>query len=235
VQVTRPYIVGQICARGGSKGVPRKNLRTLGGKPLVAWSIECALQCPSLDRVIVSTEDDQIASVARDYGAEVPFMRPAELARDDSPEWHVWQHTVRTLDRCDVLVTLPPTSPLRAVQDVEACLARLEDKRADICVTVTPAGRNPYFNMVTIEDGWAELAIKGARNVVRRQDTPEVFDLTTVAYAARSEFVLRADSYFDGRVCAVVVPRDRAIDIDSELDLAFAEVLVERKADERYV
>ena len=237
----KPHIVGQVCTRGGSKGVPRKNLRPLGGRPLIAWSIECALRCPSLDRVIVSTDDEEIADVARECGAEVPFMRPAELAQDDSPEWHVWQHTVRTLEsadgrRPDVLVTLPPTSPLRAVEDVEACIRMLRERdSADMCITVKPAERNPYFNMVTLGDGWAGLVMESTEVISRRQDAPEVFDVTTVAYAARPEFVLSANHLFDGKVCAVIVPPERALDIDTEFDFLVAEMILERKANGRLV
>jgi len=212
----------------------------LGGKPLIAWSIECALKCTFLDRVIVSTDDDEIAAVAREFGAEVPFMRPDELARDTSPEWHVWQHTLRTLESIDgclpgLLVTLPPTSPLRAVEDVEACIDALTNKGADACITVRPADRNPYFNMVTVTDGWAKTAINGAGRIDRRQDAPPVFDMTTVAYAVQSTFVLSAARLFEGKVCAVTVPPERAVDIDSELDFAFAEFMLTRRADERSV
>ncbi len=235
------YIVGQICARGGSKGVPRKNLRPLGGRPLIAWSIECALRCPSLDRVIVSTEDEEIAAVARECGAEVPFVRPAQLAQDNSPEWNVWQHTVRTLEsangqRPDILVTLPPTAPLRDVDDVEACIDMLIKKdSADACITVKPAERNPYFNMVTITDGTTGPVIESTEVISRRQDAPEMFDVTTVAYAARSEFVLQANHLFEGEVCAVIVPQERALDIDTEFDFAVAEMMLEKKADGRLV
>jgi N-acylneuraminate cytidylyltransferase len=205
----------------------------LGGKPLIAWAIETARQCPSLARVVVSTEDAEIAAVARAYGAEVPFMRPAELAQDDSPEWLVWQHTLRTLEtldgrRPDVLVNIPPTSPFRAVDDVEACVAALLEKDADACITVTPAHRNPYFNMVTLIDGWARVVVQPPSAVFRRQDAPAVFDMTTVAYAARSDFVLRAQRLFEGHLCAVVVPAERALDIDTELDFQFAEFLLQR-------
>lgn len=233
MSVAKPYIVGQICARGGSKGVPRKNLRNLAGKPLLAWAIETALQCPSLDRVVVSTEDEEIAGVARRYGAEVPFMRPAELAQDASPEWLVWQHTIRMLRELegrqpDILVNIAPTSPLRAVEDIEACIATLLEKNADVCITVRPAERSPYFNMVTLTDGWARLVMQPPQPVTRRQDAPRVFDVTTVAYAARADFVLRAHQLFEGRVCATVVPAERALDIDTELDFLLAEFLLTR-------
>jgi N-acylneuraminate cytidylyltransferase len=225
--------VAVIPARGGSKGVPRKNIRLLAGKPLISYAIETALASKFIDRVIVSTDDPEIAHVARQYGAEVPFMRPPELARDDSPEWLTWQHAIRTLEavegsaRVKVFVCVSPTSPLRAVEDVDACIQTLLDSDADLVVTVRPAERSPYFNMVVLdESGYARLVIPPEGNIYRRQDAPRVYDLTTVAYAARPEFVLTASSMFEGTVKAVVVPTERALDIDTELDFKVAEFLL---------
>jgi CMP-N-acetylneuraminic acid synthetase len=236
--MTDLYILGQICARGGSKGVPRKNVRPLAGKPLIAWSIECGLNCPSLEKVVVSTEDEEIAAVARECGAEVPFMRPADLAADDSPEWRVWQHTIRSIERIegrmpDILVTLPATSPLRSVDDVETCVKMLIEKGTDACITVRESERNPYFNMVKVDDGMVSPLIKDAPPVYRRQDAPAVFDITTVAYAARSDFVLSAARLMDGAVCAVTVPAERALDIDTLLDFDLAELIMKRRQHDR--
>lgn len=227
-------VVAAIFARGGSKGLPRKNLRPLAGRPLLAHAIDAARACPGVDRVIVSTDDAEIAEVGRAHGAEVPFLRPPELARDDSPEWLAWQHALRELERAgepaELLVTVPTTAPLRAVEDVEACLRAVRDSDADCAITVTPAQRSPYFNMVHLDpEGWAELVIAPDRTIARRQDAPRVFDITTVAYCSRTDYVLRARSLFEGRVRAVVVPRERAVDIDDELDFAFAEFLVQRR------
>lgn len=232
--MSRPYTVGLICARGGSKGVLRKNLRSLCGKPLIGWAIEVATNCPSLDRVVVSTEDAEIGDVARRFGAEVPFCRPSELAQDDSPELLVWQHALQTLTSLDgmkpqTLVSIPATSPLRAVDDVETCVANLLESNADLCITVRPARHNPYFNMVKLQDGWASVVIAPPAPTFRRQDAPAVFEITTVAYAARSEYVMGAGRLFDGKVRATVVPEERSLDIDTELDLAFAEFLLTRK------
>lgn len=232
MSVSKPYVLGLICARGGSKGVPRKNLRLLGGKPLIAWSVEVALRAPSISRLIVSTDDPEIAAVARAYGAEVPFLRPAELAQDTSPEWLVWQHAIRSLAEAEgrqpeILVNIPPTSPLRQPEDVESCVARLLATDADIALTVTESHRNPHFNMVTFQGESVALAAGGKR-ITRRQDAPPVFDITTVAYAARSAFVLSAGHIFEGNVTATVVPPARALDIDTELDFAFAEFLLGR-------
>lgn len=223
----KPDVIGCIFARGGSKGVPRKNIRLLAGKPLLAYAIETALASRWIGRVVVSTDDAEIAAVARQYGAEVPFIRPAELARDDSPEWLAWQHAIRMLGDMDIFVSVPPTSPLRAVGDVDACIEKLMESDADAVITVRLAERNPYFNMVTLdEDGYAQLVIPSGPKVHRRQEAPVVYDVTTVAYAARPEFVLRASSLFEGRLKAVVVPAERAIDIDTELDFKFAEFLL---------
>ena len=229
----KPYIVGFIFARGGSKGVPHKNIRPLAGKPLIAYAIETALASELIDRVIVSTDDAEIADVAREYGAEVPFMRPQELAQDDSPEWLAWQHAIRALEaaegdpKIDVFVCVPPTSPLRAVEDVDACIQTLLDSDADLVITVKPAERNPHYNMVMLDGaGYARLVIPPEQTIHQRQATPAVYDMTTVAYAARPEFVLNANSMFGGRVKAVIVPAERAVDIDTELDFKFAEFLL---------
>jgi len=229
----KPYVVGFIFARGGSKGVPRKNIRLLAGRPLIAYAIETALASEWIDRVIVSTDDAEIADIARQYGVEVPFMRPPELARDDSPEWLAWQHAIQTLEanegklRMDVFVCIPPTSPLRAVEDVDACIQTLLESDADLVLMVKSAERNPYFNMVLPDRaGYAQLVIPPDQTVYGRQGAPPVYDMTTVAYAARPEFVLSANSMFEGRIKAVVVPAERALDIDTELDFKFAGFLM---------
>lgn len=229
----KPYVVGAIFARGGSKGVSRKNTYPLAGKPLIAHAIEAALASEWIDRVIVSTDDAEIADVARQYGAEVPFIRPPELARDDSPEWLAWQHAVRTLKTAEgepemnVFVSIPPTSPLRVVEDVDACIKTLVKSDADLVFTVTPAEGNPYFNMVVLDEaGYARLMIPPDRTIYRRQDAPPVYNIVTVAYAARPQFVLNANSMFEGKIKAVIVPKERALDIDTKLDFKFAEFMM---------
>ncbi len=225
-------VMGAIFARGGSKGVPRKNLRLLGGKPLIAHSIETALACTMLDRVIVSTDDPEIADVARQYGAEVPFMRPSELVGDDSPEWLSWQHAIRFLQSespFDVFVCLPPTSPLRSVEDVHACIETLLSSDADLVYTIKHTDHSPYFNMVVLDDkGYARLVIPPERALHRRQDAPVVYDSTTVAYVARPDFVLNSKSMFEGKVKTVIVPEKRAVEIDTEMDFKYAEFMLDQ-------
>lgn len=226
-----PYVLGAIFARGGSKGVPRKNARNMAGKPLLAHAIEAARAARCLDRVIVSTDDEELAEIARSYGADVPFLRPAALATDECPEWLAWRHAICAVSEIDgraidVLVSVPPTSPLRDPGDIDKCVRRLLETNADVAVTVTPAARSPYFNMVVLEDDRARLVLPPAASVDRRQDAPDVYDMTTVAYAARAQFVLDAPSMFSGHVSAVVIPAERALDIDTELDFRVAEMLL---------
>ena len=226
-------VIAFIFARGGSKGIPRKNIKLLGGKPLIGWSIGTALRCPSIDRVIVSTDDQEIADVARSHGAEVPFIRPKELAEDTSAEWYAWRHAVEFVEaegiRFDKFVSLPATSPLRSVDDVERCIAEL-DEEADVVVTVKKAERSPYFNMVTIDEcGFSHLVVAPEKLVTRRQDTPYVYDMTTVCYVTRPKFILSNLSFFNGKVRSVIIPDARAIDIDNPIDFKVAELLVDEQ------
>lgn len=228
--------VAFIFARGGSKGLPGKNVRPLQGKPLIAWSVAQALAVPRIRRLIVSTDDQEIAQAARQAGAEVPFMRLAELARDDSPEWLAWRHALQWLQEDegrlpDAMVSVPATAPLRLPVDIENCLDAYAGGDADVVVTATDAHRNPWFNMVTIDsEGTASLVNPPAPGTItRRQDTPPVYDLTTVAYVARPQFVLSQPGIFAGRVKAVRVPPERAIDIDTLLDFRIAEFLCKER------
>lgn len=221
-----------IFARGGSKGLPRKNIRPFGGKPLIAWSIEHALAVNRIERVIVSTDSYEIAAVALEYGAKVPFIRPAELARDDSPEWLCWRHALNYLQESEgvmpsVMVSVPATAPLRLPLDIENSLDEYEKGDADMVITITEARRSPYFNMVKDHpDGTVGLVLPSQSAIARRQAAPTVYDMTTVAYVARPEFVMSHSSAFEGRVRAVHVPTERAIDIDSLLDFQIAEYLL---------
>jgi len=230
-----------IFARGGSKGLIKKNIRNLAGKPLIAWSIEHAQAVKQVDRIIVSTDCDEIADVAREFGAEVPFMRPPELAKDDTPEWLAWRHALETLKDRDgfmpeIMLSVPPTAPLRAPRDLEDCLDEFKKGYADIVITVTDAHRNPWFNMVKKnDDGSFSLVMTSETKISRRQDAPVIFDMTTVAYVARSQFVMQKVGVFSGKVSAVCIPKERAIDIDTQLDFEFAEFLLNRRSKEPFL
>ena len=221
-----------IFVRAGSKGVPDKNIRQFCGKPLLQWTIELAKSISSIKRIIVSTDSKQIASIAKDCGAEVPFLRPDHLASDTSPEWLSWRHALDYFAGAGEklpygMLVLPVTSPLRDAVDVERCIELYEQGGADAIITVSRSKRNPHFNMVDKDiNQFVKLLIPPSRQISRRQDAPEVWDIATVAYLLNPAFVLSNDSLFAGNVKAVEVPDERAIDIDTMLDFKIANFLM---------
>ncbi len=230
------YVV-LICARGGSKGLPGKNLLPLSGTPLIGLSIKVAKQIKRVSRVVLSTDSHDIAQVAKEYGAEVPFIRPKYLAQDDSPEWLVWRHAIDYLEKyedenIDAIVVLPVTAPLRSINDVNNCIDLFEKGHTDSVITVSESNRSPYFNM-TVNDnsGYASLVIAPENQIIRRQDTPKVYDMTTVAYVVNADFVKENNGIFKGRVKSITVPQERAVDIDTLLDFKIAEYLLSSHVD----
>lgn len=230
-----------IFARGGSKGLPGKNIRPFAGKPLIGWAVQQALEVKRIGRVIVSTDSLEIAEIARAYGAEVPFMRPEVLASDRAPEMHAWRHALEFLLESERVmpepfISVPATSPLRLPEDIDACIDEYERSGADVVIAVTQAHRSPWFNMVKREPSGDIRLVnddgKGGR-IARRQDAPEVFDITTVAYVARPEYVLANDNLFSGRVSAAVMPVERTADIDTLLDFELAEFLMKKRMREQ--
>lgn len=234
---SKAKIVCFIFARGGSKGVHKKNIRLLNGKPLIFYSINLAKKSSNISEIIISTDDQEIAEIAVKEGAEVPFMRPSNLASDESSEWLAWQHAIdwyqKNRGHFDFFISLPTTAPLRELSDIESCLDVIKnDSDVDIVITVTESKRSPYFNMVKVENNnSARIVIPRNEYIVRRQDAPEVFDITTVAYVARPEFIMNSKGIFDGNVRAIKIPAERAIDIDTVLDFKIAETLLRNKFD----
>ena len=216
-----------VFARGGSKGVPGKNIRNLDGKPLLAHSIIMAQSIDKISRVFVSTDDKDIADIGAKYGAEI-IKRPLNLAQDESPEWLAWLHAIKWLEArgmpFDCFVSLPATSPLRNKTDVIRCIDSLDEK-TDIVVTMTNTSRSPYFNMANEKDGYINLLMESKESYSRRQDVPVAYDMTTVAYVVRTSFVKTHNGIFEGRVKSVTIPSERAIDIDTILDFKIAEYL----------
>lgn len=220
-----------IFARGGSKGVKHKNIHPLAGKPLIAHSIEGALASRSVGRVIVSTDDDAIAEAALRHGAEV-LRRPLELAGDTTPEILAWRHAIdchpELFARPDPqpFISLPATSPLRAPQDVDAAVARFTSHPCDVLFGISPAHRNPWLNMVRVdEQGFIQVVIPGSA-AVRRQDVPDVYDVTTCVYVGDAGYILRCTKLMEGRVGYVIIPPERALDIDTHYDLHLAELML---------
>jgi CMP-N-acetylneuraminic acid synthetase len=222
-----------IAARGGSKGVKNKNIRLLGGRPLIAHTIRHAREWGRAHHVVCSTDSPAIARIARRCGAEVPFMRPLHLARDITPKLDALRHAVRNTERTtgeqfSVIVDLDATAPIRSVSDIEGSYQRLLEKRADCVFSVTPARKNPYFNMIEVRpNGFAALVKRMRAHVTRRQDAPRVYDMNASIYVYRREFLLNpaTKSPVSPRSCAWIMDEISAIDIDGELDFKFIEFL----------
>jgi CMP-N,N'-diacetyllegionaminic acid synthase len=223
-----------ITARGGSKGLPGKNLRPLAGKPLLAYTIDAARMSGVFDRLILSTDDPEIAAAARTLGCDVPFMRPAELARDETPHLPVLQHAVRWLDerdgyRPDAVMILQPTSPLRQPQHIRESVALLERSGADSVVSVSevPPHFNPMRTIRIDSRGIAALFVTGEpvrRRINRRQDMPDAWTMNGAIYLFKTSLLLAAEpSLYGDRAAAYVMPHACGISIDSLDDWAAAE------------
>lgn len=222
-----------IFARGGSQGIKKKNLVELNGKPLIEYSIKIAQRNKYIDEVFVSTDDLEIADLADRLGATVPFIRPKELSKNDTPELFAWQHALNYLKEKkklpEIFISLPTTSPLRSDKDVTNSLESLVNSSADICISVCSSNRSPYFNMVKVDNkGFAELLLNSDEKINRRQDAPEIYDITTVAYSGWSSYILETKEILKGKVITAQVPSDRAIDIDTPFDLKLAELLMKQ-------
>lgn len=234
-------MIAFIFARGGSKGLPGKNIRSLAGKPLIGWAVEQALAVPRINRVIISTDSEEVAAVARAYGADVPFLRPGELAGDRAPEMQAWRHALKFVCETEGVmpepfISVPATSPLRLPEDIDACIDEYERSRADVVLCVTPSHRSPWFNMVKRGGDDCFNLVNDDRKdrlPARRQDVPEVFDVTTVAYVASAPYILAHDDLFSGRVSAAVIPLERTVDIDTLLDFEIAEFLMKKRMEEQ--
>lgn len=225
-----------ICARGGSKGVKGKNLRLLLGKPLLAYSIEQAKASGLFAMIAVSSDSDLILDTARDYGADHLIKRPDELATDQAAKLPVIQHCVAEVERLqdqafDTIVDLDATSPLRTVDDIRAAVALQEVGEAMNVITAMLARRSPYFNLVELNAaGFVELSKPLAVPVVRRQDAPKCFDMNASIYVWRRNVLFENKSIFTDRTALYVMPEERSIDIDSELDFAFVEFIMSQSA-----
>jgi CMP-N,N'-diacetyllegionaminic acid synthase len=227
-----------VAARGGSQGVPGKNIRLLLGKPVIAWAVEHAVRSGEFHRVVVSTDSDAIATAARDAGADVPFMRPPELARAETGKFQVWQHALEACERhyaetYDVYVDLDCTNPLIDQGDIAAALAQFRAGRArsvDAVFTVCRARRNPYFNLVEPDaSGALRMSKQVGNTVLARQHAPDVFEHVAGVYVLAPEYLRRANHLLDGHAEGYEVPEGKHLDIDSELDFLLIEFLMKRK------
>lgn len=222
---TKGQTVALIPARGGSKGIPKKNIRNLVGHPLIEYSIKAARLSPWIDRVIVSTDSDEVAKVALALGAEVPFLRPKELATDEAPGIAPVIHCLEMINEIETLILLQPTSPLRAVEDIEGCLNLYRNSGASV-VSVTESPKHPAWMYSLSED---QALIKFDESFgQRRQDLAKIYYLNGAIYVASGKQLLKEKSFINSLTKGFVMPPDRSIDIDTFLDWEFTEFLLIR-------
>ena len=232
----RLNILAVIPARGGSRGVPRKNVTLLCGKPLIAYTIEAALDSKLINRVVVSTEDEEIAEISKKYGAEV-ITRPQELAQDDTPSLPVFQHAINYLeemeDYCpEIMVILQPTSPLRTVEDIDSAIERFLEGRYDSLASVCEV-EHPTHWMYTLVKNKLKPLIKDGKNMARRQDAPKVYRLNGALYVTSRDTIMKENRVVGTDAGAYVMPSEKSVDIDTELDFKVADLLMRERSSRR--
>jgi CMP-N-acetylneuraminic acid synthetase len=217
-------VLGLIPARGGSKGIPRKNIRPLGGKPLLQYSAESALAARRLARVVLSTDDEEIAKIGLECGLEVPFLRPAELAEDTTPTLPVVQHAIRWLEsegeRFDAVCLLQPTNPFRRAEHIDDCIDLLEKSGADSAVSLlpVPAEYNPHWVYFQDEEGSLRLSTGEETPIPRRQALPPAFHREGSVYVTRRNVVMDENSLYGKRVVGYLMEADSSVNIDNQED-----------------
>lgn len=231
------HVMALVTARGGSQQLPRKNVMPLGGKPLVAWTIEAAQGSARVKRVLMSTDDPEIAEVAREWGAEVPFMRPPALARADSPHIDVVRHAVTYLDahenyRPEYVLLLQPTSPLRTTQDIDNSINIAERSNAAAVVGVCPVKPHPFLVKQILEDGTLAPFVTSDIGYLRREVLPPAYGVNGAIYLNRRESLLRDGTFTPAGTRAYVMPPERSIDIDTAWDFHLVELILSEKRDD---
>ena len=225
-------ILGLIPARGGSKGLPRKNIKPLSGKPLIAWTIEQALASKYLDRVVVSTDDKEISDISKKYGAEVPFVRPKELAKDNTKGIDVVLHAIDWLKENDkqkqygLIMLLQPTSPLRATEDIDKAIELLFLKEAKAIDSVCEVDHHPLWANTLSEDGCMKDFIRIEIMNKNRQELPVFYRLNGAIYLAYCKCLKERKSFLGEETFAYVMPKSMSVDIDNEIDFELAQILM---------
>ncbi|WP_103027997.1 cytidylyltransferase domain-containing protein [Salinibacter altiplanensis] len=219
-------VLGVILARGGSKGLPRKNVRELAGKPLIAWTIDAAHESEYLDRLILSSDDEEIMEVAEEYGCEVPFQRPAELAQDDTPSMDALLHALDQVPGYDYVVLLQPTSPLRTSEDIDMTIEKCHQKDASACVTVTETEKPPEWMYTMNEWNRLEPVMKSEQTVTRRQEAPDTYVLNGAAYVAETGYLQEYRTFHGETTIGHVMPLKRSVDVDEMIDLRLSELIL---------
>lgn len=228
-------ILGLIPARGGSKGLPRKNVLPVAGKPLIAWTIDAAKQSRHLDRLVLSSDDEEIMATARRFGCDVPFRRPNSLADDAATTIDVAKHALQALPGYDILVVLQPTSPLRSSNDIDAAVERLITTQADSCVTVNEPDKSPYWSYSVSNNGLIEPLIDAQLALKRRQELPPAYVINGAVYAAKTAWLMRQNGFVGSNTVASVMPAGRSLDVDTLQDLRVSEILLSERQPLRQV
>ena len=224
-----------IFARGNSKGLVKKNIKIFNGKPLISYTINIALKSKLYDRVIVSTDSEEIAEISEAFGAEIPFMRPKELALDDSPELLSWKHAINSFEqefgyKLKGFSSIPCTSPLRKEADLININSMYIENKFDLVLGITETYHSPQFNMVyKNKDHLMEIMMPLSTNITRRQDSKKCYNITTIGYASSPEYIVNTDNIFDGKIGCCLIPRERSIDIDDQNDFDIAEFLYNKR------
>ena len=228
-------ILCTICARGGSKGVKNKNIKPLLEKPLIAYTIEQALESGLFEHIVVSTDSDAIATISQEYGAEIFFKRSEAMASDRAGKLDVIRDAFVRSEahydtQFDYLVDLDATAPLRIVEDIVKALKQFIQNNNDNLITAMPSRRSPYFNLVEVDKkGKVSLSKRLDESIVRRQDTPKSYDMNASIYIWKRHVILNENSLFLENTGLYVMPEERSIDIDTELDYKFVEFLMKEK------
>lgn len=218
-----------IPARGGSKGIPRKNIKNLAGKPLIGWTIDAAKKASCINRIIVSSEDEEINSVARELGADVPFLRPTELATDNTPGIKPILHAISHLPNYDWVLLLQPTSPLRSAEDIDGIWRFCQDHGAPSAVSICEVGKHPYWMYKCNSAHRLEPFIDGKPDVTRRQDLPTAYALNGALYLAKIHWLLERKDFIGPETVGYIMPKLRSLDLDTPQDWFMAESLFEQK------
>lgn len=220
-------VLAIIPARGGSKGIPRKNVTLLGGKPLIAWTIEAARNSRYLDRCILSSEDSEIIEVAQQWECEVPFVRPVELAADTTPGIDPILHALTALpEQYDYLVLLQPTSPLRSSLDIDSAIETVIAGPFPACVSVTQVAKSPRWMYRQEQRGQLVPFLSDKDDVATRQELEKLYLLNGAVYVAQVEWFLKEKSFLTGETVAYVMPEERSVDVDTPIDLKLCELLL---------
>lgn len=219
-------ILAIIPARGGSKGIPRKNIKSLAGKPLVAWTIEEAKKSKYIDRLILSSEDEEIINIAKEWGCEVPFVRPADIARDETAGIDPIIHALNELPGYDIVLVLQPTSPLRKVEDIDQGLEFFEKESASVCVSISEITKTPYSMFLLDTQNRLHRIIDQKEIFHRRQDLPQVYMPNGALFISKTKYLQQRKSFYTEDTIGFIMVKERAHDIDDKIDFLFVEFMM---------